>query len=1061
MLERGTRAFVGREGELEELTVSLDAGLMGTGTLWLLCGEPGIGKSRLAECVTTSASAQGYLTLSGACWEAGGAPPFWPWIQALRGLVRQLDDAARQRLLRGREAVVAQLLPELAERLPELPTQPPLEPEQARFRLLDAVSSLLCDAAHERPLLVLLEDLHAADPATVALLEFVAPLVGTAPLIVIGTMRDAEAEALPIGPQLARVLARSRSITLTRLAAAAVGEYLAAATGEAPSPEVVDAMLETTEGSPLFVVELTRLLLARGDLATLATEGAKPIPSTVRHAISQRLARLTPRSLALLEKAAVIGREVETSSFTTADAAELARAVEASLLVAPRPGVLRFAHALVREVIYQRLDPERREMLHLQVADELAATASPAELAHHLVESGPPARSRAINALVAAARYAEEQLAFDDAVRDLERALALAEASRAAAAERAELGIALGRARLASGRRAAGQAACREALRLAREAGLPELVARAVLEHGSALVYVVVDRELVVLLREALEALGPGDGALKARVLARLAAAEQPAPDPSGPMNRAREAIAMARRLGDPGTLLDTIRTGCSALMDIAPPGERRTLNRELVALAQSQSDRLAELQGQMRLVFDCFELGDVTAAAAAIEAARRIGDDLAFASYRWRGLGLAAMHATWQGRFAEADQLAQEAQRLGEQAQDPNARRALAIQRIGRLRLQGRWEEALAQLPQVVSLLSGSPVGEQLARVVVLAERTRAGRRPSLSSDDERALAAMLRFGDRTVVAALAVVAHGAERKDLAHALYDRLVPYRDHLVAGGMSFMTWEGPVTYALGLAASTLGRDDEALAHFEAARERMLALGSRPHACWIALHVAELTSGTRRRELLDEAAATADELGMPGLAEGAASRRETRAAPTVPRATTALALTRSGDYWDIVCGQEHARLRDSRGLQMLDRLVRAAGRELHALELSNPESAGEVDRGDAGEAFDGRAREEYRRRVVELKEELDEAEAWNDAGRVEKARAELDAITRELSRGVGIGGRERRLGNAAERARSNVQRRLKDAIRRIATECPELGRHLEWAVTTGTFCSYRLE
>jgi non-specific serine/threonine protein kinase len=167
---------------------------------------------------------------------------------------------------------------------------------------------------------------------------------------------------------------------------------------------------------------------------------------------------------------------------------------------------------------------------------------------------------------------------------------------------------------------------------------------------------------------------------------------------------------------------------------------------------------------------------------------------------------------------------------------------------------------------------------------------------------------------------------------------------------------------------------------------------------------------------------------------------------------------LQLKREGDYWSVSCDGRSFQLKDGKGVAILARLVEEAGRELHVLDLISPE--GPVDRGGSGELLDARARSEYRARVKELQEELEEAERWSDSGRAERARSELEALSEQLAGAVGLGGRSRAAGTAVERARVNVQRRLRDTLARIAQHDPELGRHLDWAVKTGTYCSYLL-
>jgi hypothetical protein len=207
-----------------------------------------------------------------------------------------------------------------------------------------------------------------------------------------------------------------------------------------------------------------------------------------------------------------------------------------------------------------------------------------------------------------------------------------------------------------------------------------------------------------------------------------------------------------------------------------------------------------------------------------------------------------------------------------------------------------------------------------------------------------------------------------------------------------------------------------------------------------------------------QLREGAYAEATALGLAPLAARASARpaapaREVEAAPA-PEAAD-VTLVSEGDVWIVAGAGERCRLKDSRGLHMLKKLVDQAGRELHALELAG--DGGLVD-GGAGPPLDERAKAAYRARLRELRAEEEEASEWNDSERQARASAELDRLTQELSRALGLGGRDRKQGSSVERARVNAQRRLTDAIKRIGESCPKLGRHLAATVRTGTFCWY---
>ena len=185
-------AIVGRERELAELVGGLDNAFAGRGGLFLLVGEPGIGKSRLAEELIAQARARGARVLVGRCWEAGGAPAYWPWVQSLRPYLRDTDADSLRSQLRGGAADLARLFPELRDLLADLPPAPQLESEGARFRLFDSMTAFLKSAAARRPLVLVLDDLHAADEPSLLLLQFVARALGESRLLIVGAYRDVD-----------------------------------------------------------------------------------------------------------------------------------------------------------------------------------------------------------------------------------------------------------------------------------------------------------------------------------------------------------------------------------------------------------------------------------------------------------------------------------------------------------------------------------------------------------------------------------------------------------------------------------------------------------------------------------------------------------------------------------------------------------------------------------------------------------------------------------------------------------------------------------------------------
>ncbi|MFO0746415.1 MAG: AAA family ATPase [Myxococcota bacterium] len=256
-MQSESASLLGRGEELAALGRAVEAARQGRGSFTLLSGEPGIGKSALARAFAERAADEGLIVAWGRAWEAGGAPPFWPWIEVLRQCLRArgeqpLPDVPNLGALLG-------LVPELGQRDPRLTPLPALDPASMRFQIGDAVAAFLFRAAHDRPLAIVLEDLHAADRPSLEALRFVASRLTGAPLALIATYRDAEARLSHETHQLLERAARAADrLPLARLDRAAVLE-LATRSGAPSDASFIDAIAARTEGNPLFVIETLRL----------------------------------------------------------------------------------------------------------------------------------------------------------------------------------------------------------------------------------------------------------------------------------------------------------------------------------------------------------------------------------------------------------------------------------------------------------------------------------------------------------------------------------------------------------------------------------------------------------------------------------------------------------------------------------------------------------------------------------------------------------------------------------------------------------------------------------
>jgi hypothetical protein len=308
------------------------------------------------------------------------------------------------------------------------------------------------------------------------------------------------------------------------------------------------------------------------------------------------------------------------------------------------------------------------------------------------------------------------------------------------------------------------------------------------------------------------------------------------------------------------------------------------------------------------------------------------------------------------------------------------------------------------------------------------------------------------------------------ADDEDVCRALYATFDPSDDANACWGPFAFACAPPIACTLAFAAFALGHREHALAHGERALQLAERMGADAHRAWVELTIGE---GTLDASRLEFALMLGHKLTMPEVeqrAERALSRVGQSWAPgpgeiarPAPPHSFAFTLRREGHDgdWIVERAGRSFRLKHMRGLAMLAELIDHANREVHALDLASERPDGDLRAralGDAGEVIDKDARDAYKERLCELREELAEAEGFNDVARVEKLQHEVESLERELRAAVDLFGRARRVGSAAERARISVQRRLRQAIKKIAEEDSELGRHLDWTVRTGTFCAY---
>ncbi|MBI1813806.1 MAG: AAA family ATPase [Deltaproteobacteria bacterium] len=445
-----TTPFVGRAAEIAKLRQKFDDARAGHGALVLLAGEPGIGKTRTADELVDYARAAGARVWQGRCVEGNWAPPYGPFAEAISNHLRETDPQALQQQLGYGAAPLARLTPSLRERLPDLPEPAPLQPDEERFRLFDAVTQLVIAVARSQPLVLVLDDLHWADKGTIALLQHVAHFIRQHRLLIIGTYRDGEIDRQhPLADALAalRRVTEYECITLSGLARAEVGTLIDALAARAVSAAAVDAISAETDGNPFFIREVLLHFGEEGALAHTNGNGSNHhavielnIPEGVRQVILRRVARLAEPATRLVsiasafsgrfrfDLAARVAGLDEATALDAIDAALTAQLIRAG----EQLDSYEFTHALIRHTLYSELSPSRQLRIHREIAEAMERAYADqlpqhaAELAQQYCRSAAlPGAERGVPHALAAADRAERAAAWDEAVQFIRIALEL------------------------------------------------------------------------------------------------------------------------------------------------------------------------------------------------------------------------------------------------------------------------------------------------------------------------------------------------------------------------------------------------------------------------------------------------------------------------------------------------------------------------------------------------------------------------------------------------------------------------------------------------------------
>jgi len=898
-----TAAMVGRAAEQEVLTRAWDRVKSGARQIVLLAGEPGIGKTRLASEAALVCHADGATVLLGTCDEDCN-PPYQPFVEALRHYVVHAPEAVLQGHTREHKGELTRLVPELAKRVADLPPPQVAEAETERYLLFEAVTGLLSAASQETPVVLILDDLQWSGTPELVLLKHVLRSPMPLRLLIVVTYRDSDlTRAHPLTAVLAdlRREAGVERIALHGLDEPAVVALMTAAAGHAleqPGLLLAHAIHQETEGSPFFIGEVLRHLSESG---AIFQEGERwtfsgsiaglGIPEGVREVIGRRLSRLSQATNKVLTLAAVIGRHFDLALLTRIgeqpEDAVLDALDEATraALVAEVPGNAdrySFSHALIRTTLYEELSAARRARLHRKVGEALEELTGSApesridELAHHwLAATQVSDQTKAIRYARQAGDRALANLAFEEAAAHYERALSvLAPHDRAGEALRCDLLLALGDVQ-----RRAGNATYRDtvakAVAAARALGDGERLARGALASsrpgGITSNASIIDAALLALYEEASVALGDADSLLQARVLGQLAVELAYTLQRDQRDALSRQAVVIARRLGDPTGLAQVLNLRLHAINDPFTLAERLELTAELAALAAQVGSSELAWHAAHHLVGARLESGDIIGAEQSLAEVERLAGELRQPFYMYNARQGRTMFAVMRGApDAEAEAFA--TFELGMAAGQPDAAEGFGAQIYVLRHYQGR----LAELIDVLRANAEAQPHMAAWRAVLA--------RACCDTDqlaEARAQVDILRvngFDDppnctwTATMVALSEVVSDLEDRAAAAALYERL-----RAIAGQAEvfilLINSQGSYGQFCGKLAACLGRWDDAERHFTDALEMNERFGARPsivrtRRAWASMLLDRDAPGDRERvrQLIAAGRAEAETLGM---------------------------------------------------------------------------------------------------------------------------------------------------------------------------------------------------
>ena len=917
--------FVGRQREMGELKAALEDALSGRGRLVTLVGEPGIGKTRTAQEMATYAGLRQAQVLWGRCYEGQGAPPYWPWVQAIRSYVRDRDQQQLQSEMGAGAADIAEIVSDVGEQLPGLQPPPQLEPDQARFRLFDSITAFLKSAGRRQPLVLILEDLQWADQPSLLLLEFLARELTGGRLLIVGTYRDVDVTRRhPLSLTLGE-LARERlfqRVQLRGLEPQDVARFIELVAGVTPPRGMVEAVHRQTEGNPLFVTEVVRLLVQEGELTAGSASGrgdtdswSVRIPEGVREVIGRRLDHLSERCNQTLTIASVLGREftleqlkpliddlTEDRLLEVLEEALAARVLEELPRVA---GQYQFTHALIQDTLLEDLSATRRVRLHAQIAevfeelygDEVEAHA--AGLAYHLAAVGTVASvPKLIYYSLKAGERALSTYAYEEAIDHFERGLTAAEGQEMDS-QTADLLLGLAKSKAATGRRDQLQDAWNSLSRAfdhyAQASDVDQVSAIAL--HPFPLEVGVLATEAVQLIARALTIV-PADsheaGHLQARYGNALGLLQG---DYEGAQAAFRRCLETAQRVGDASLEMRTLASAAGVDWFHLHWQEATEKSSRAIELGNKMDEPVHQWTAHLWAVNSLAALGRTEEVRQRAEALLPVAERSRLRSEVALAHALNARVSQLTGDWVAARDFSERCFALSPAHTQALFARILIEHEMGNDAASGEYLQGLIEAVRLAGPGPNLPRAYLAAAIPLASRLTGDASRLDLAETEPASVVSapsatpFAAFLARIGLALKAVVQNDAEgSREQYGALEGRK----------GTGFFI---SADRLLGLLARTTGRMDDATAHFEDAIAFCRRAGYRPELAWTWFDYAELMLDSlaaadaagpgggepveprdraRAASLLEEALAITRELGMRPLLERVLSRREFLAA-----------------------------------------------------------------------------------------------------------------------------------------------------------------------------------